>query len=577
MGSSIQLAVLVLAGLGACDVVLEKTPRIPDGWNMIERDVDPQQPLRLSIALREPNIQELRSKISGPSASRLSHDQAQALREPDQEDVDAVQKWLSNNGITNTAHENDWIHAHTTVGQAEPLLDMKMHRYQYENKEQVLRAREYSVPEPLEDAISFVHPIANFMAPKKELTRKSPPKPIQQRDAPCAGGTTPDCIRQLYNMPPVDPNANSSIRLGVAGFLEEWANYGDVDLFLQHNAPEAFKAGFNFTVELVNGGENSQDPAHSGTEAALDMDYTMALGFPSRITYYSTGGRGEKLGDDGKPLPEQFVDNEPYLELLKHLLDKPDDELPHVLSFSYADDELSVPKPYAERVCSMFGLLTGRGTSVLAGSGDGGAAGSRNSTCRTPEGKDVTMAVFPATCPWVTAVGAVDNDSDPPKGADFSGGGFSQFFSRESWQDDVVDGYIQALGDHLGGYYNGSMRATPDISAIGTSFQTIIALQVSSLDGTSASTPVMASMIALINEQRVKAGKEVLGWLNEKLYSKAVQDALKDITGGVSKSCEFKDDGGIHGGWPAKKGWDAITGLGVPGDFQRFLHALVDA
>jgi tripeptidyl-peptidase-1 len=185
------------------------------------------------------------------------------------------------------------------------------------------------------------------------------------------------------------------------------------------------------------------------------------------------------------------------------------------------------------------------------------------------------MAVFPATCPWVTAVGGVTGQSNPPEGATFSGGGFSQYFPRESWQDGgVVDGYVQTLGDHLDGYYNARMRAVPDISAIATLFQTIIAQQSTMLDGTSASAPVLASMIALINEERVRAGKGVLGWLNERLYSREVQAVLQDVTGGVSKSCVFAD-GGEPGGWPAKKGWDAMTGLGVPADFVRFRDVLV--
>ncbi|KFH43138.1 Tripeptidyl-peptidase-like protein [Hapsidospora chrysogenum ATCC 11550] len=557
-------------------------PHIPDGWSLVERDISPEQPLRLSIALREPHMHELRSKITGPSATRLSRQAAQALREPDQEDVDAVQRWLSENGITNTSQEDDWIHVHTTVGAAQALLEMKMHRYRYSHdKGSVLRTREYSVPGHLVDAVSFIHPIANFLAPKKDLTRISAPNKLKQRDddngPPCKDYTTPQCVRELYNFPPVLPNATSSIRLGIAGFLEQNANYLDVDLFLRRLAPEIAATGYNFSVELVNGGQNSQHPAQSGHEAALDMDYAMALGYPSKITYYSTGGRGVKLGPDGEPLTEEeFVDNEPYLEFLEYLLAKPDEKTPHVLSFSYADDELSVPRPYAERVCSMFGLLTGRGTSVLVASGDGGAAGSSNSACRTHDGMDVTMAVFPATCPWVTAVGGVVGQSDPPEGATFSGGGFSQYFPREPWQDGgVVDSYVQALGDHLDGYYNASMRAIPDISAIAKLFQTIIAQQSTMLDGTSASTPVLASMIALINEERVRAGKGVLGWLNEKLYSREVRAVLQDVTGGASKSCVFAD-GVKPGGWPAKKGWDAMTGLGVPADFVRFRDVLVE-
>ena len=183
-------------------------------------------------------------------------------------------------------------------------------------------------------------------------------------------------------------------------------------------SPELVKAGYNFSVELVNGGKNLQDPAQAGSEANLDVEYGMAIGYPAQVTYFSTGGRGLKLNDSGKLVTGEYDDNEPYLDLLEYLLEKPDDQVPHVLSMSYADDELSVPRLYAERVCTLFGLLTARGTSVVVGSGDGGAKGGRNATCRTNDGtnKDITVATFPSTCPWVTAVGAVTNTQTPPQG-----------------------------------------------------------------------------------------------------------------------------------------------------------------
>lgn len=572
------LPALAWAGV-SLGAVLEQAHVLPDGWQQLSEQPDASDKLLLSIALRHPHIDGMKSRIE--SRSHMSRSEVQEMRAPDQQDVDDVMKWLNKNGMANSTVQNgDWIQVSTTVGKAESLLDMTMARFAYEDKAPVLRTKSYSIPDSLTDAIKFVHPIANFMSPKNDLSSASLPldaRAVARDDSPCAQVTNPNCIRELYGIPSAAED-ESSIRFGLAGFLEEYANYEDAQTFLNSSSPSIASTGYNFSVELVNGGQNSQDLSMSGQEAALDIDYALALGYPTDITYYSTGGRGQKLDNSGKPLSGDLVDNEPYHALVESLLDKPDGEIPHVLSVSYADDELSVPRPYAERVCHLFGLLTARGTSILVGSGDGGARGGRKSNCRTNDGtdKDVTMSVFPASCPWVTAVGAVTNNANPVTGAGFSGGGFSQYFSRPSWQDSAVESYVDALDGHLDGYYNASMRAVPDIAAIGTRFAVIVAGQRNYLEGTSASTPVVAAMIALVNDARVRQGKAVLGWLNELLYSDEVNAVLQDVTAGESQSCKFQGNK-TPGGWPAKEGYDAITGLGVPADFQKFLDVLVDA
>lgn len=572
------LASSLLAGLGACGFGIEQASEPPSGWKQLNDVLNPSHPLRLSFALRQPAIHQLESKIAS-SKSHLSRAEVRALRAPDRQDVNDVLTWLHKSGIIDAESRDGWIHVQTTVGKAEPLLDMKLHRYTFEDELPVLRTRKYAVPDALSEAIKFVHPIANFMTPKHEVMQsnlRAESVVVRAQAPPCTSLTTPDCIRTNYNITYV-PAANSTIRFGVAGFLEENANYMDAHQFLQNFAPSVASAGYNFTTELVNKGQNSQDLAKSGREAALDIQYAMALGFPSKIIYYATGGRGDKMDESGKPAVGDARDNEPYMELLQYLLNKQDGELPQVLSISYADDELSVPKLYAERVCEMFGLLTSRGTSVLVGSGDGGARGTSSSNCRTNDGtnREVTMATFPGTCPWVTAVGAVTNSAEPPSGAVFSTGGFSQFFPQPEWQKAAVDGYVKALEGHLEPYYNSSMRAIPDISAVGTQFLTTLASSPSIVHGTSASTPVVAALIVLVNDARVRQGKKVLGWLNKHLYSTAVRSVLQDITNGTSVSCVF-EGGKTPGGWPAKQGWDAITGLGVPKEFDRFMQALLE-
>ena len=566
------------AGLGAAATCLEKATTIPEGWQMLSEVPDPSTPMRISIAMRQPEMQGLASKIT--SNTMLDMAQIASMRTPAQQDVDDVMKWLAENGITKAQPENDWIHVQTTVGEADKLLHTELRRYSFGDQKPILRTTEYSIPDCLAAAIDFVHPIANFMTPEHEvltapaLDEEDPS--LQRRDLSCSPFTTPDCLKSLYGINYSTPDGKSPIRFGIAGFLEQWGSYHDLDVAFGQSRPDLIKAGYNFTVELIDGGSNDQSPGKAGSEANLDLQYGMAVGYPTNVVYYSTGGRGVKLGDDGKPITGDLDDNEPYLEFIEHLLAKKDSELPSVISISYADDEPSVPKPYAHKVCDLLGLLTCRGVSIISGSGDGGAKGGRNATCRSNDDrhKEMTIATFPASCPWVTSVGAVTNRQDPPRGADFSSGGFSDFFPLPDWQKDAVREHISELKGHLSGYYNPEMRAVPDISAVGTNFKTIINGAPAFLQGTSASTPVLAGMIALINDARVRQGKPLLGWLNGRLYSKEVRAVLQDITAGRSLSCVFSG-GKQPGGWPATKGYDTITGLGVPNNFQKFMDVLV--
>lgn len=578
MVSFVILAASLFASLGFGSVCVEKNTQLPDGWKQLPDTLAADAPIQFNIALHQPEMHRLSDQISGLLSleNHLSLKDINLLRKPAQQHVDAVMRWLSSHGIQDKKVDHDWIQVQTSVGTAESLLQTKLHKYVFEDKSPVIRTTEYHVPDNLEKAISFIHPISNFMPPKHKVSSVTPmpQSRLQRRMLPCTGLITPDCIRSMYSINYKTPDDQSSIQFGIAGFLDEYANFQDYTQFLDTFSPDLAAKRYNFSVELVNGGTNPQDQSKSGTEAALDVDYGLAIGYPTQATYYSTGGRGVMLDVDGKEADGSST-NEPYLELFKYFLDMDEDKLPHVLSISYADDEVSVPEPYAERVCDMIGMLSGRGMSVLSGSGDGGARGSRSSNCKTNDGsgKKITMSTFPASCPWVTAVGATTNAAEV-SGASFSTGGFSQTFQQPLWQTDDVKNYVAKLNGHLSEYYNPDMRAIPDISVVGTKFMVVSKGQMVSVDGTSASTPVFAAMIALVNDARYRLGKKSLGFLNVYLYSKEVKEILQDVTVGESVSCEW--DGQKPGGWPAKTGWDAITGLGVPNNFEKLLAVLVE-
>ena len=74
-------------------------------------------------------------------------------------------------------------------------------------------------------------------------------------------------------------------------------------------------------------------------------------------------------------------------------------------------------------------------------------------------------------------------------------------------------------------------------------------------EGTSAATPIFASVISLINDELIAAGKSPLGFLNPFVY--ANPSIFTDITNGTNPGCNTN-------GYSAKAGWDPVTGLGTP-------------
>ena len=259
--------------------------------------------------------------------------------------------------------------------------------------------------------------------------------------------------------------------------------------------------------------------------------------------------------------------NEPYLEFLTYLLDQPDSALPQTISTSYGEEEQSVPADYALKVCNLFMQLGARGVSVLFSSGDSGPG---DSCIRESDDKPYFQPSFPGACPYITSVGATRGVS--PEGAvSFSSGGFSSLHARPSWQSTAVPAYLNIIGKTYSAYFNASNRGFPDVAAQGASFAVVDKGRNALLSGTSASAPVFAGVVALLNAARKSQGQAPLGFLNPFLYSNAA--AFNDITTGYGSGCLSNSAFGRNGArWNATTGWDPVTGLGTP-DFAKLLAA----
>jgi tripeptidyl-peptidase-1 len=225
----------------------------------------------------------------------------------------------------------------------------------------------------------------------------------------------------------------------------------------------------------------------------------------------------------------------------------------------------------------MMGL---RGISILFSSGDGGVGGS----CLAADFKTVQFgADFPSSCPYVTSVGGT-SDSNPETAWNQSTGGFSNYFSRPKYQNAAVSNYLKThVSDETKAYYgqytNFSGRATPDISAhsLYPDFQVVYDGKLDSSGGTSASSPVVAAIVGLLNDARFRAGKPALGWLNPLIYGVA-SDSWIDIIAGYTYGCTSSRAGAGHipgARWNATEGWDPTTGFGTP-DFQKLKDLVLD-
>ncbi|KAF9269853.1 family S53 protease [Marasmius fiardii PR-910] len=539
-------------------IAVEARP-IPQGFTRVQGSNFAENALTLSVALKPKDRDGLEKSlyaVSTPGSSsygqHLNYQQVKAYMEPQPEAVVAVTKWLSDNKIANVNPSGvfeDWLTFQVPASKAGSLLNANFETFRHdESGEEIVRTLEYSIPKDLLPHVALVHPTTSFaLRPRPEprlvapavndvnITVRANPAP-----ASCDTNVTPACLQALYGIP-ATPATQSNNRIGVTGFIGEWAQNADLKAFLTLLRPD-MSSDTSFTVQSVDGGENNQDPTQAGIEANLDIQYTVGIATDVPVTFITVG---DQNNDDVAG----------FLDVINVLI--AEDNPPPVLSTSYGFDETDLGPELAGRICDTYMALSARGVSNVFSTGDGGVWGSRDLQCVD------FVPTFPAGCPYITAVGSTNPGSSPGEevASDFSSGGFSNFFARPSYQDSAVNAYLQAIGSDNAGKYNASNRGYPDVSARGITVQIVNAGSTILVRGTSCSTPIFASVIALVNDRLIAAGKPVLGFLNPFLY--AHPEAFFDTTAGTNDgpNCEFSL-------FP----WDASTGLGTP-NFNALLTA----
>ncbi|KAJ4485897.1 subtilisin-like protein [Lentinula aciculospora] len=547
---------------------------IPPGFAQVGKPSS-DATIDVRIALRARNNLGLQTKlyeISSPGSATygqyLTQDQIKLYAAPSSDSVAAVSSWLQSQNVsaTSTGPFGEYLSFSIPVSKANDLLSAEYTNFTYSSPSSStsqaiqtwgLYTSAYSIPTDLSEHITLVHPSTAFAPPvnrngRTVLFRKaslpyrgtsSTKVSTRANTAPesCETLVPPSCLQSLYGIPSTPATQSSNI-LGVSSLQSNWALESDLEAFLTEYRPD-MSPNTTFTLISVENGTNPQGTGDASFEASLDVQYTIGIATDVPTSFIA-------VADIDTDFFTSLTDLAEYLITV--------DEPPQVVTTSYGITEGFLTASEAglmEQVCNSFMQATSRGISLLFASGDDGAGG-----CTAGATNLTLFTAFPGACPYVTTVGSVTGIS-PEVASNFSGGGFSNYFSRPTYQDTTISSYLSSIGSVNAGLYNSSGRAVPDIAAQGENIPIIVnGRQVSEL-GTSASSPIFASVVSLVNDRLVAEGKPVLGFLNPFIYSNP--QAFFDIIDGSTPGLIPADCNGTVG-WSASERWDPATGFGTP-------------
>lgn len=542
---------------------------------------------------------------------------------PAAEDVTSVMKWLASSGIPSErvgrSQGADQLRFDSTAGELGRILNTTYYHYTNVNGQETQVACEaYHLPPSVASLIDYVTPTLPHASGRLPGRKRTMPYTRRTRDvtsspAPvdCRKYTAPSCLREIYGIPAETraPHPNNSF--GV--FQLAWVTWRpeDLDAFFSQFQPEL--VGRRPLVERIDGGYLQYDynATAFNLEADLDFSYAMALSGSQPVIDLQVGDKF-RLGNLNNMLA---AFDKYYCGALDPSIDPvfPDPvpggynkstdcgtvAPPNVISISYSWNEDDFPPEYLRRQCNEFLKLGLMGVTVVVASGDTGTkAGPAPGMCTDttsgmPNATDSSRfsPLWPASCPWVTVVGGTqltthttNTSSAPPEAPPSSGnvdetvfraaagntgsvlsssGGFSNVFSTPAYQLGAVAEYQRRERDHLAALanrFNAGGRGYPDVAALASTYLAVIDDELTTVFGTSASAPVFASIISLINNERLHAGKRRVGFVNPALYANA--DVLRDVVSGANEGC------GVSEAFRAADGWDAVTGVGSP-DYER--------
>jgi tripeptidyl-peptidase-1 len=389
----------------------------------------------------------------------------------------------------------------------------------------------------------------------------------------------PQTVWNLYGIPNNFMILNPKYSQSVVEFEQQYYNPSDLSLFFD----EMGIPGSETPVTVI--GPN--DPTSPGFESSLDIQWIMAMSPGIPTVFWSNAANGTDEVDD-------------ILTWALALGNTPNPPLVHSISYgmpaSLVDTFLGAG--YLARSDIEFQKLGTQGLTLVIADGDSGAGDLGDAPYMFPQCNTLNPD-WPSQSPYVAAVGStymtplahsicyhphsaggIDCTVGQPMGEVgvslnnglfwTTGGGFANTQKMPDYQAAFVANYI--AGTTLPPYntFNVSGRAYPDYSAVGHNLLTAVGGYFYPVDGTSASAPIFAGIVSLLNEIRAKHGMPPMGFINPLFYNIASRNpsAFNDVVLGQNKCSDYTFDGipalCCPQAYIAETGWDAVTGLGSP-------------
>ncbi|GAB2563308.1 S53 family peptidase [Spirosoma aerophilum] len=416
-----------------------------------------------------------------------------------------------------------------TVAQMEQAFGVPLQNYRLADGT-VFRGRTgtISVPAELVDSIEGVFGLDNRPLARPHFQVYGPTSGNGSQIAPRAGSVsfTPPQLARLYNYPVGATGKGQTIAI-----IELGGGFRKADI-------TAYFAGLGIKAPTVvavsvDGGHNAPGTADGADgEVMLDIEVAGGVAPGAKIVVYFAPNT-----DQG------------FLDAITTAIHDTTNK-PSVISISWGAAEVNWTPQALTSYNQAFQAAAALGITVCAAAGDTGSDDG------VGDGK--AHVDFPSSSPFVLACGGTKLTATGnaiteeivwhESKTSATGGGISDVFDLPAYQQ----------ASHVPPSVNDKTRigrGVPDVAAVADP-ATGYAVRVDGsnlvIGGTSAVAPLMAGLIALINQKR---GGKPVGYIHPVIY--ANPGVFRDITQGNNSTTNGNK------GYAASVGWDACTGLGV--------------
>merc|ERR1712166_483128 len=523
----------------------------------------------LLFCVKQNNIPELKrllESVSDPSSPRfqqyLSSSQVGDILNNTQ-GVTAVVDWLTAAGanVTSITSRGEYISASAPLAVWSQLLDTEFYTVTHvASSDRINRCSDYSLP----------HFIAQHVQSVAYTTQLPPRRQAPQTRQTATGKpvTNLAVLKKAYHLPADSANQTNGSQT-IIGY-SQYYSLKDLNTFAKQN-------GFSAPNITDDGGTMSDQKCATGgpylicEEDNLDLQYITAVAPGVPTTFWRPSHANALFYDHLVAV----ASSDPYV---------PGAAAPglvHSISYSYPESEIesSIHDNFDTEMIKL-GLI---GVTVLVASMDDGAPGvltriNGQSSCGYGPG-------FPQTSPYVTTVGGTQGiESGSPEiacssqtgGQITTGGGFSRIRPQPKWQASAVAEYFRTARKAAPGY-DMTMRGFPDVALGANNYELVVGGKNVYGSGTSASAPVFAGFVSLVNSARLAAGKPALGFLNPALYAANARSIYNDVTSGenncAAENYNSTTETCCKEGFYAAQGWDPLTGWGSV-DFAKFAERM---